>query len=412
MMKFSPVLLRYTFRVALSAFLLQGIAPNVRAGSLSYTIIDLGGLGGVSNVGFVSEAFGVNATGQVVGDSVLSNGTDLSAFRTGPGGQPINNLGGSSSTAFAINDSGQSAGQSTFAGTLSAFRTDPNGSITSGSNLGILPGGSFSIGQGINASGQVVGSGDTSTANGTEIHAFRTTSNGGLNAASDLGVLSGMNGSQAFGINNSGQAVGNSFNTSTGAELAFRADPGAAMKSLGLLSGGTFSTAAAINSSAMVVGNADTSSAAEVAYRTTAGGDLSTATILGFLSGGSFSSALGINDLGWVVGVGDTSTSSQDAWVWNGSGSLVDLNTVLVNGQGWELFSATGINDAGEIVGTGELNGQTDAFLLIPVPEPGTLIMAWTSVVVGLVLAWRRRRATTHMHPIGGRAAGVCGTLG
>jgi probable HAF family extracellular repeat protein len=412
MMKFSPALLRYAFRVALSAFLLQGIAPNVRAGSLSYKIIDLGGLGGVSNTGFVSEAFGVNATGQVVGDSVLSNGTDLSAFRTDPGGQPMNNLGGSSSTAFAINDSGQSAGQSIFAGNnLTAFRTDPNGSITSGSNLGILPGGSFSFGQGINASGQVVGYGDTSTPNGTESHAFRTTSNGGLNAASDLGVLSGMNGSRAFGINSSGQAVGDSFNTSTGANVAFRADPGAAMKSLGLLPGGTFSQAVAINASAMVVGNADTSSAAQVAYRTTAAGDLSTATILGFLGGGSFSSAKGINDLGWVVGVGDTSTSSQDAWVWNG-GSLVDLNNVLVNGQGWNLFSATGINDAGWIVGTGELNGETVAFLLEPVPEPGTLIMASTSVVLGLVLAWRRRRATTHMYPIGGRAAGVCGTLG
>ena len=411
MIECSPPLLRYAFRVALSAFLLQGIAPNVRAGSVSYTIIDLGGLGGVSSTGFVSEAFGVNATGQVVGDSVLSNNTDLSAFRTDPGGQPMNNLGGSSSTAYAINDSGQSAGESTFAGTLRAFRTDPNGSITSGSNLGLLPGGSFSIGQGINASGQVVGYGDTSTPNGTQNHAFLTTSNGGLNAASDLGVLSGMNGSRAFGINSSGQAVGDSFNTTTGADLAFRADPGAALKSLGLLPGGTYSQAVAINASAMVVGNADSSSALQVAYRTTAGGDLSTATILGFLAGGSFSSALGINDLGSVVGVGDTSTSSQDAWVWNG-GSLIDLNTVLVNGQGWDLFSATGINDAGWIVGTGELNGQTEAFLLMPVPEPGTLIMASTSVVLGLVLAWRRRRATTHMYPIGGRAAGVCGTLG
>jgi probable HAF family extracellular repeat protein len=163
---------------------------------------------------------------------------------------------------------------------------------------------------------------------------------------------------------------------------------------LGLLSGGTFSTALAINASAMVVGNADTSSAAEVAYRTTAGGNLSTATILGFLQGGSFSSALGINDAGWVVGVGDTSSSSQDAWVWNGSGSLIDLNSVLVNGQGWDLFSATGINDAGWIVGTGEFNGQTEAFLLEPVPEPGALIMASTSVVLGLVLARSRRRAT------------------
>jgi probable HAF family extracellular repeat protein len=393
MTAFRPRLLRCAFALALSSLLFPGIVANVQAGTLLYKIIDLGGLGGVSSTGFVSEGFGVNASGQVVGDSVLSNGTDLSAFRTGPGGQPMNNLGGSSSTAYAINDSGQSAGESTFAGNLRAFRTDPNGSITAGSNLGVLPGGSYSIGQGINASGQVVGQGDTTTASGTEVHAFRTTSTGGLNAASDLGVLSGMNGSRAFGINQSGQAVGDSFNSS-GADVAFRADPGSAMKSLGLLSGGTYSQAVAINASAMVVGNADTSSAGQVAYRTTAGGDLSTATILGFLKGGSFSSALGINDTGWVVGVGDTSTSSQVAWVWNG-GSLVDLNTIVVNGLGWDLFSATGINDAGWIVGTGELNGETQAFLLESVPEPGTLLMASTSVVLGLVVAWRRRRATT-----------------
>jgi probable HAF family extracellular repeat protein len=400
MIAFWPRLPRCAFALALFSFLFPGIVPNVQAGSLSYHIIDLGGLGGVSSTGFVSEAFGLNASGQVVGDSVLSNGTDLHAFRTGPGGTPMNDLGAFSGTGFisqgfGINASGQVVGYSGLSnGTDNlAFRTSPNGTITSGSNLGVLPGGSFSFGQGINASGQVVGYGDTTTPSGTQTHAFRTTSTGGLNAPSDLGVLSGMTGSQAFGINQSGQAVGNSFNS--GAQVAFRADPTSAMQSLGLLSGGSFSQAAAINASAMVVGNADSSSAAEVAYRTTAGGDLSTATILGFLKGGSFSSALGINDAGWVVGDGDTSSSNQDAWVWNGSGSPIDLNTVLVNGQGWSLFSATGINDAGWIVGTGELNGQTEAFLLQPVPEPGTLIMASTSVVFGLVLARRRRRATT-----------------
>jgi probable HAF family extracellular repeat protein len=394
MIAFWPRLLRCAFAVGLFSFLFPGIVANVQAGSLSYKVIDLGGLDGVSNAGFVSEAFGLNASGQVVGDSNLSNGT-LGAFSTGPGGQPINNLGGDGSSAKAINDSGQATGDSVFGSTLSAFRTSPDGTITSGSNLGLLAGGSFSIGEGINASGQVVGQADTTTPNGTQTHAFRTTSTGGLNAASDLGVLPGMTSSQAFGINQSGQAVGVSGNSNTGAQVAFRADPGSsALTSLGLLSGGSFSTALAINASAMVVGNADTSSAAEVAYRTTAGGNLSTATILGLLQGGSFSSAQGINDAGWVVGVGDTSSSSQDAWVWNGSGSLIDLNSVLVNGQGWDLFSATGINDAGWIAGIGEFNGQTEAFLLEPVPEPGALFMASTGVVLGLVLAWRRRQAT------------------
>src|SRR5262249_11490205 len=175
----------------------------------------------------------------------------------------------------------------------------------------------------------------------------------------------------------------------------FRADPGSTMKSLGLLSGGTYSQAVAINASAMVVGNADSSSAVQVAYRTTAGGDLSPATVLGFLHGGSFRSALGLYNHGWVVGVGDSSTSGQVAWVWNG-GSLIDLNTVLVNGQGWQLFSATGINDAGWIAGTGDLNGHSEAFLLSPVPEPSTLVTGLISLtLVGGVMVMKRRRCST-----------------
>ena len=127
-MEFSSGLLRFAIASHCPHSCFKGSCRNVRAGSLSYTIIDLGGLGGVSNTGFVSEAFGVNATGQVVGDSVLSNGTDLRAFRTDPGGQPMNDLGGNSSTAYAINDSGQSSGQSILAGNLSASARIPTGS--------------------------------------------------------------------------------------------------------------------------------------------------------------------------------------------------------------------------------------------------------------------------------------------
>ena len=69
-----------------------------------------------------------------------------------------------------------------------------------------------------------------------------------------------------------------------------------------------------------------------------------------------------INNSGTVVGGGGL--------IWdaiNGTRSLVDL---IPSDAGWQLDFAFGINNAGQIVGVGQLDGETHAFLLSPVPEP------------------------------------------
>jgi len=70
--------------------------------------------------------------------------------------------------------------------------------------------------------------------------------------------------------------------------------------------------------------------------------------------------------------------------------------------QDWSILSANDINDyqidepgyaiaAAQIVGVGQLDGQTYAVLLTPIPEPST--MALVSVgAIGVAAAGRRRQ--------------------
>jgi probable HAF family extracellular repeat protein len=100
--------------------------------------------------------------------------------------------------------------------------------------------------------------------------------------------------------------------------------------------------------------------------------------------GGYDSSARGINNAGHVVGSSQISGGgSSHAFYWDGA-TMIDLNSILLNGVGWTLHAATDINELGQITGSGFINGEAHAFLLTPVsqvPEPGT----WALAAVGLV---------------------------
>jgi probable HAF family extracellular repeat protein len=353
----------------------------------SYNVTDLGTLGGTN-----SYAAGINASGQVVG--IADTGSHAEAFLWTPttkngttGGMiDLGTLGGTSSTlkssaANAINASGQVVGEAiTASGAFHAFLWTPttaNGTKTSSMiDLGTL-GGTTSIAWGINLSGQVVGEADTT---GGQRHAFLwtpTSANGTTGSMIDLGTLGGT-GSTASGINDLGQVTGNANLKGDTVAHAFLWQI-SVMTDLGTLGGDT-SVGRAINSCGEVAGWSNPKDATYVhAFRwtpTTANGTTGRMNDLGTLNTGTTirqSDAYGIDDSGVVVGTFG-SDLGMGAFYWPGKGSIEDLSTLIPANSGFGVLQvATGINHSGEIVGDGQLPSQpvSHAFLLTPISGTG-----------------------------------------
>jgi probable HAF family extracellular repeat protein len=296
--------------------------------------------------------------------------TDLGTFSGSP-----------SSDSFAINNLGQVVGmyaQDRVDEEPEAILFDPTTGLRS---LGTL-GGSVSRALGINDTGQIVGDSGTNI-QGQGSHAFRLDPGGVMR---DLGTLGGSY-SSARAINNAGLVVGES-NFSPDLPFtahAFRTDVAGVMHDLGTL-GGTFSRANAINAAGDAVGYAATAGDAVAhAFLAPAAGGL---IDLGTLSAGQSSIATGLNDAGLIVGNSFSGTSTPGTPFLYANGHMADLNTLLAAGSGWTLLEARDINNLGQIVGIGDLNGETRAFLLTPVPEPAGLLL----IGIAACFIVRRRR--------------------
>ncbi len=368
--------------VAMFGFLAAGTAQAV-----SYTITDLGTLGGSFSVGY-----SLNDAGQIVGDSqtdtfqirpfLYSNGalTDLGL------------MGGGGATASGINASGQVAGTISFSNGENIAYVNSNGTTVMLGNLGYAD----SQANAINASGDVVGY-SSIVEGGTIQRRAALFSNG---TVTNLGTLGGVF-SEANAINNAGQVVGSSrlANIVNGTSVtavthAFVYSNGV-MMSLGTL-GSNFSVASAINDGGVIVGYSDLADGQRRAFRFSNG----TMTDLGTLDSGfafNFSEAYGINDAGMIVG--RSLAGGEAAFLHDGT-SMVNLNSLIDPQSGWQLRWAYDINNNGQITGYGSFNGQTRAFLLSPVgfgdpptgavPEPAS----WAMLIAGfgLVGAMQRRR--------------------
>ena len=293
---------------------------------------NLGTLGGASSFGYA-----INASGQVVGDADRADGVRR-AFRADPG-QALVDLGtlaadgtivNNSSGARNISDSGVVVGFARVPNNICvsvsrAFRTAPGSAINPATDdLGTLvpptiscPSIRSSIAWGVNSAGTVIGNSATTFLTGTPNHAFRFAGSGPMQ---DLGVIGLGPNSNAFAINDRGEAVGeslvdgNPFSGTTRAFLKVGSNP---LLDLGDLGGG-WASAAAINTP---------------------------------LAGGASQ----------VVGRSGTAMPASHGFVWTGSvangGQMVDLNTRIAANSPWEITVARAINGRGQIVGDAQKDG-------------------------------------------------------
>lgn len=72
-----------------------------------------------------------------------------------------------------------------------------------------------------------------------------------------------------------------------------------------------------------------------------------------------------VNNLGQIVGEAQENQNNSIATLWQNA-KILDLNKLISIHSGWRLESASGINNKGYIIGTGKINGQRHAFLMKP----------------------------------------------
>ncbi len=205
----------------------------------------------------------------------------------------------------------------------------------------------------------------------------------------------------AIGINDRGQVVGTSglcSNTSLPPVNPFGPhavlwDRDGTPQDLGNL-GGCINVATSLNSRGDVVGAASVQNGDILAFLWTR--DTGKMRDLGSFPGAFVTVAPccdSINNRREVVGFA-VDGSGMRAILWQpGYSAPTDLNTLIPAGSPWFLEAAVALNDAGEIVGWGMINGETHAFLAMPVDgasESDDLSPAAASIAPRPALANRR----------------------
>ncbi len=217
-------------------------------------------------------------------------------------------------------------------------------SDTGMTDLGSLSAGEDSVAFGINDRGQVVGD---SYVNGIA-HAFIWTEATGM---VDIGLFEG-NLTSAVAINSRGGVAGGSFDGSRSSSFFWTSSRGF----VGLLQSGPNDVAAlAINDSNRVVGHRSGVGKNDAFIWDPKKGIVRS---LGFLSGGDSSQARDINNFDHVTGWAGFPNGAQHVFLWARPGGMSDLGTP----EGTSQAYAEAINDQDEIVGEADLGSFEKLF--------------------------------------------------
>jgi probable HAF family extracellular repeat protein len=322
---------------------------------VKYSVTDLGPLTGTNRA-----VVDINDNGQVVG---ISNGRNFLYNGT----LPVQDLGSSgNSTRLGLNNAGQVGLHNGAIGHAAMY----SGGVMY--DLGSLGGTSWACS--INASGQVACSSYLYNPTFTE-HACVYIPGSGLQ---DLGSILGW--SATNNMNDLGQVVGYDWNSSLRIGIVYT--PGIGLQTTPSL-GGTFTMPMDINNSGQIVGVGSNTSNQRHPFYITDG----TIRDLGTF-GGTEGWCMGINDQGQSVGFAMISSGVHHGFYYDGTNPMVDLNTLIDPTSGWTINEGDAINNRGQITGNGTFGGVMHAFILTPVPEPGTFVV----LGVGVAVLLRRRR--------------------
>jgi probable HAF family extracellular repeat protein len=339
----------------------------------SYTITDIGKLLG----GNFSQAFAINAGGEVVGTWGRAGSSTFSAFFFGSGrATDLGNFGTFGALAVGVNNAHVAIG------------TMQTASLTNPQPTFVYVGGAVGP-----VNGVTVGSGHLAINDFNQMLGYSTSTNDAtLYAAghlTDLGSLAG-HGSVGMGLNNSGQAVGFSSTGRTVTQKAGSVPFGPArsapnsvvhpflyqngkMTDLTTL-GGDNAEATAVNSAGVVVGYSQSKGDTATHPFSYAKGKIYD---LGAPKGSNDAWATAINDANVVVGdfrVSPASTT-QHAFIYI-RGTMTDLNSLIPKNSGYTLIDATAINNKGQIVVNAiNKSGQEQALVLTPV-APAARVLA------------------------------------
>jgi probable HAF family extracellular repeat protein len=352
------------------AVLLAG-SVSLAVAQPAYTITDLGNEGMTS-----AEGLAINNNGVVAGEQTLvvpdpNEPLEViynNPFISVPGGV-MTPVGPYQGEVVGMNDADEIVGTD-IEKTQAYSYTTGGGVVDLGAAGGTYK---YSVGAGINNVGEIVG--DSSQLVGGVGQPFVYTVANGLQPLTYAPGQSPI--TNAVGINDNGQIIGSDSN---GHAAIYSLTTGM-VQDLGSLSS-EVSIPTAINDLGQVVGvyQIDSTEHEEIfnAFIYTPGSRM--------LNIGDFT-ANDINASGEVVGTYGY-TPYATPILYTSSTGMVDVNSLLPELSGWQLYSANAINNLGQITGEGiDPSGQDVAYVLTPVPEPETVAL----LIGSAALVMRRR---------------------